>query len=179
MTSDPLDLYRRASEWTLSKVSGSVDKLDEATPCDEWDVRTLINHMLETQQYFVGSARGEDASPPSPQPPELVGDDPVAAFQRVRDDTLEVFAQDGVVEHTGPSLGIAFTETLLHGWDLARATGQDSTMPQGLAEKAYEMIHGRFTEEQRKGVFKPEIPAGPTASPQEKLLAYTGRNPDA
>ena len=92
---------------------------------------------------------------------------------------LEVFAQDGVIERTGPSLGIAFSETLLHGWDLAWATGQDSTMPQGLAEAAYEMIYGRFTEEQRKGVFKPEIPVGLTASPQEKLLAYTGRDPDA
>ena len=179
MTSDPLDLYRRASEWTLSKVSGSVDKLDETTPCDEWDVRTLMNHMLETQQYFVARARGEDASPPSPEPPELVGDDGVAAYERVRDDTLEVFAQEGVIERTGPSLGIAFSETLLHGWDLARATGQDSTMPQGLAEAAYEMIYGRFTEEQRKGVFKPEIPTGPSASPQEKLLVYTGRDPDA
>jgi uncharacterized protein (TIGR03086 family) len=179
MTSDPLNLYRRASEWTLSKVSGSVDKLDAATPCDGWDVRTLMNHMLDTQQYFVARARGEDASRPSPQPPELVGDDGVAAFQRVRDDTLEVFAQEGVIARTGPSLGIAFSETLLHGWDLARATGQDSTMPQGLAEAAYEMIHGRFTEEQRQGVFKPEIPAGPTASPQEKLLVYTGRDPTA
>jgi uncharacterized protein (TIGR03086 family) len=179
MTGDPLDRYQRASEWTLSTVSGSVDKLDAATPCDEWDVRTLMNHMLETQQYFVARARGEDASPPSPQPPDLVGDDPVAALHRVRDDTLEVFAQDGVIERTGPSLGIAFSETLLHGWDLARATGQDSTMPQGLAEAAYEMIYGRFTEEQRKGVFQPEIPARLTASPQEKLLAYTGRDPDA
>ena len=81
MTSDPLALDQCASEWTLSMVSGSVDKLDEATPCDEWDVRTLMNHMLETQQYFVARARGEDASPPSPQPPDLVGDDPVAALR--------------------------------------------------------------------------------------------------
>jgi hypothetical protein len=39
------------------------------------------------------------------------------------------------------------------------------------------MIHGRFTDEQRKGVFKPEIAVGPNASIQEKLLAYTGRDP--
>jgi uncharacterized protein (TIGR03086 family) len=175
---DPLDLYQRASEWTLSKVRGAVDKLDDATPCDDWDVRTLMNHMLETQRYFVASARGENAAPPSPQPPELLGDDPIAAFQRARDDTLTTFAQEGVIEKTGPSLGIAFSDTLLHGWDLARATGQDSTMPAGLAEAAYGMIHGRFTEEQRKGVFNPELPVGPTASPQQQLLAYTGREPD-
>lgn len=50
-------------------------------------------------------------------------------------------------------------------------------MPDGLAEAAYGMIHGRFTDEQRKGIFKPEIEVPVTASPQEKLLAYTGRDP--
>ena len=75
-------------------------------------------------------------------------------------------------------LGIAFTEQLLHGWDLARATDQDATMPAGLAEAAYEAIHGRFTDEQRKGVFGPELAVGAHATPQERLLAYTGRDPD-
>jgi hypothetical protein len=51
-------------------------------------------------------------------------------------------------------------------------------MPAGLAEAAYEAIHGRFTDEQRKGVFGPEVPVGAHATPQERLLAYTGRDPD-
>ena len=50
-------------------------------------------------------------------------------------------------------------------------------MPDGLPDAAYSLIHGRFTEEQRKGVFKPEIPVGPDASAQDRLLAYTGRDP--
>ena len=82
-----------------------------------------------------------------------------------------------MIERTGPSLGIAFSETLLHGWDVAKATGQDTTMPDGLAAAAYEMVHGAFTDEQRKGVFKPEIEVGNDVSPQEKFLAYTGRDP--
>jgi hypothetical protein len=52
-------------------------------------------------------------------------------------------------------------------------------MPGGLPEAAYEMIHGRFTDDQRKGVFKPEVQVGADASPQDKLLAYTGRDPSA
>ena len=75
---------------------------------------------------------------------------------------LSAFGEPGVIEKTGPSLGIAFSDQLLHGWDLAKATGQDATMPDGLAEAAYEMIHGRFTDEQRKGVFKPEVRSPPT-----------------
>jgi uncharacterized protein (TIGR03086 family) len=178
MQQDLLDLYARASEWTLTKVRGAANKLDSATPCEEWDVRTLMNHMLETQRYFVGAARGEDASPPGRTPPKLLGDDPAADFARARSETIEAFGSEGVIEKTGASLGIAFGDQLLHGWDLAKATGQDATMPEGLADAAYAMIHGRFTDEQRKGVFKPEITVGPKASAQEKLLAYTGRKPD-
>jgi uncharacterized protein (TIGR03086 family) len=114
-----------------------------------------------------------------PGPPELVNDDPVGAFERARAETTRAFGQSGVLEKTGPALGIAFSDQLLHGWDLAKATGQDTVMPDGLADVAYGMIHGRFTDEQRKGVFKPEIPVGPSASAQERLLAYTGRDPRA
>ncbi len=140
-------------------------------------MRGLLNHMLDTQRYFTGAARGEEGSPPSPNPPDLLGDDPAADFERGRAELLSAFGEEGVIEKTGPSLGIAFSDQLLHGWDLARATGQDATMPDGLPEVAYEMIHGRFTDEQRKGVFKAEVTVGADASAQEKLLAYTGRDP--
>ena len=179
MSQDLLDLYERASEWTNAKVVGAASSLDAPTNCDGWDVRTLLNHMLQTQRYFVGSARGEDVAPPMGTPPDLVGADPVAAFDRARADMLRTFGADGVIEKTGPSLGIAFSDTLLHGWDVARATSQDATMPAGLPEAAYEMIHGRFTEAQRQGVFKPEIAVAADASPQTKLLAYTGRQPSS
>jgi uncharacterized protein (TIGR03086 family) len=175
MTNDVLDLYGRASAWTLEKVAGAADKLDARTPCDDWDVRQLMNHMLDTANYFSESARGDDASPPSPDPPEVLGDEPAADFERVREETLNAFGADGVIEKTGPLLGIAFTEQLLHGWDLAKATGQDATMPDDLPAVAYEMIHGRFTDEQRQGVFKPEIEVAADASAEERLLAYTGR----
>jgi len=177
MTADLLDLYARASEWTAAKVAGAASNLDAPTPCDGWDVRTLLNHMLQTQRYFSGSARGEDVAPPMGEPPELIGDDPVAAFERARADVIRTYGADGVIEKTGPSLGIAFSDALLHGWDVARATAQDATMPAGLPESAYEIIYGRFTDEQRPGVFKPEIAVPADASAQEKLLAYTGRSP--
>jgi uncharacterized protein (TIGR03086 family) len=177
MESDLLDLYGRASEWTLGNVKGAAARLDAPTPCDEWDVRTLMNHMLETQRYFLGSARGEDVSLPGQTPPDILSDDPVADFTRGRDETLRTFGEPGVIDKTGPALGIAFADQLLHGWDLAKATGQDATMPDGLAPAAYDMVYGRFTDEQRVGMFKPEIPVGPDASAQDKLLAYMGRDP--
>jgi len=178
MTIDLLDLYSRASAWTNEKVAAAAGDLDAPTPCEDWDVRTLLDHMLETQRYFLGAARGEDVSPPSPTPPELITNDPRADFANVRDQMLRSFDEPGVLAETGPALGIAFSDTLLHGWDLARAAGGDATMPDGLPAAAYEMIHGRFTEEERNGVFKPEVAVGADASPQARLLAYTGRSPD-
>jgi hypothetical protein len=50
-------------------------------------------------------------------------------------------------------------------------------MPEGLAQPAYDHIHGRFTDEQRKGTFGPEITLEGEATPEERLLAYTGRDP--
>ena len=179
MERDLLDLYDRASAWATEKVSAAEARLDVATPCDEWTLRKLLDHMLETQRYFVSSARGEDVSPPGPTPPATLGEDPAADFERVRQDVIQAFGDDGVIEKTGPALGIAFSDMLLHGWDVARATGQDATMPDGLAETAYRLIHGKFTDEQRVGVFKPERPIAADASPQARLLSYTGRDPGA
>jgi uncharacterized protein (TIGR03086 family) len=74
-------------------------------------------------------------------------------------------------------MAIAFSDQLLHGWDLARSTGQEAPMPDGLPDAAYSLIHGRFTDDQRQGIFKPEVPVGPDATAQDRLLAYTGRDP--
>jgi uncharacterized protein (TIGR03086 family) len=177
MRADLLDLYRQASQWTAEKVAGARD-LEAATPCPEWLVRALLNHMLDTQRYFAGAARGEEAALPAPSPPSLLTDDPTADFARASSEVIDAYARVGVVERMGPALGIAFSDHLLHGWDLARATHQDATMPDDLAQAAYDCIHGRFTDEQRKGVFGSEIPVGDDATPQQRLLAYTGRDPD-
>src|SRR3954449_10554743 len=105
MGSEWLDQYERASGWTLGLLEGAAANLDARTPCDDWDVRTLMDHMLETQQYFVGAARGEDVAPPGQTPPQILGDDPATEFREARSETLQVFGQDGVLDKTGPALG--------------------------------------------------------------------------
>lgn len=177
MDLDWLQCYRDVSAWTAAMVGGVKD-LDAPTPCDDWSLRDLLNHMLDTQRYFLSAAQGEQASPPGPNPPDVLGADPRQDFEQIQEQVAAAFSQDGVIDKTGPALGIAFADQLLHGWDVARTTGQDATMPEGLAQAAYDTIHGRFTDEQRKGVFKPELPVPDDATPQQRLLAYTGRNPD-
>ena len=60
--------------------------------------------------------------------------DPTADFARASAEVLDAYAGDGVVERTGPAWGLAYSNQLLHGRDLARATNQDATMPDGLAQ---------------------------------------------
>lgn len=174
---DLLDLFERGSAWTGSKIPAAVRHLSDPTGCDGWDVQTLLNHLIDTQRYFAGVARGEEAALPAPTPPSLIGDDPAGDYAAARTETLRAFAQPGVIEKTGPSLGIAFADQLIHGWDLARATGQDTTMPDDLAAAAFSMIDGRLTPEQRGQAFKPAIDVPASAPTQDRLVAYTGREP--
>ncbi len=174
---DLLELYGQASAWAATKVAGAAADLYAPTSCDDWDVKTLLNHMLQTQRYFVGAARGEDVAPPGGTPPDVISAEPRLDFDRARAETMETFGEPGVIERTGPALGIAFADQLLHGWDLAISTGQDPVMPAGLPDAAYSLIHGAFTDDQRQGVFQPEVAVAPDASPQDRLLAYTGRDP--
>src|SRR3954449_9609016 len=139
MGHDLLDLYRQTSAWTAEKVGGVKD-LDAATPCDEWSVRNLLNHMLDTQRYFLGAARGEDASPPGPNPPDVVSVNPREDFERIQAQVVDAFSQDGVIVKTGPALGIAFADPMRHGCYVSRETGQDDTMPDGVAQVAYDTI---------------------------------------
>ena len=175
MPSELCDLYRQAATWAIDKIDGATN-LEATTPCDEWDLRTLLNHMLETQRYFIASAKGQEASPPSPAPPSLIGKQPANDFAQARDELLDAYADDQVLEKRAMGLGIAFSDMLIHGWDVARTTGADDTMPPGLAQAAYDTIHGKFNDEQRKGMFKPEIPVDSNADAQTKLLAYAGRS---
>ncbi len=175
---DLLDLFERGSAWTASKIPAAAGQLSDPSGCEGWDIRNLIDHMIETQRFFTASARGEEPALPSPTPPPAIGNDPVGVYDAVRADTIDAFSQPGVIEKTGPSLGIAFSDQLIHGWDLASATGQDATMPADLAEASFSMIDGRLTDEFRNQAgFKPPIEVPATASAQDKLLAYTGRQP--
>ena len=136
MDLDLIDLYDRGSAWTVGMVPQAAEQLDAPTPCEGWDVRTLLNHVLQVQCYFRDHALGKEGGLTA-EPPDLIGDDPVGRAEAVRADMLRVYGEDGVLEQSGPMLGIAFSDVLVHGWDLARATGQDATMPAGLADAAY------------------------------------------
>jgi uncharacterized protein (TIGR03086 family) len=187
---DLLALYDQATAWTAARVTGAADHLDAPTPCTEWDVRRLIDHLLAGQAMFAAGPTGGTIAPPTGPPPALVGADPAAQYEQARIATLDAYAQPGVLQTTIKGfagelaamevLGIAFCDQLVHGWDLARATGQDTTMPDGLADVAWTMLDGRIPEEARgRGQnFGPIVAVPAKATVQAKLLGYCGRTPD-
>ncbi len=186
---DLIDLLDQATAWTATKVAGARDHLDAATPCDEWTVRRLIDHLLAAQQMFAAGPTGGTIAPPDGPPPELVGDHPASQYEQARKATIHAYSQPGVLAGTVkgsggevPALqvvGIAFCDQLIHGWDLARATGQDDTMPADLAAVARQLLDGRISDDSRGPGknFKAAITVPESASDQDKLLAYCGRTP--
>lgn len=186
---DILDLFDRATAWTATRIAGAADQLDTQTPCDEWSVGRLIDHLLWGQQMFASGPAGGTIVPPAGPPPELVDADPAGQYEEARKATIHAYSQPGVLEATvkGSSgdvpamqiLGIAFCDQLIHGWDLATATGQDATMPPELAEVAWQFLGGRISDEARGPGknFKAEVEVSDDASTQDKLVAYCGRTP--
>jgi uncharacterized protein (TIGR03086 family) len=186
---DMIDLFDRATAWTAIRVARAQDELDTATPCDEWNVRRLIDHLLAGQQMFASGPSGGTITPPAGPPPELVGDDPASQYEQARKATINAYAQPGVIAGTvkggggevpaAQILGVAFCDQLVHGWDLARATGQDATMPPDLVAVAWQLLEGRIPDEARgQGrSFKAAVLAPEGASDQDRLIAYCGRTP--
>ncbi len=186
---DLLDLFERGTAWTGAKIAGAQDQLEASTPCDEWTVRGLLNHLLWGQQMFASGPTGGTIAPPSDQPPELVGDDPAVQYEEARKATLAAYSQPGVLEGmvkggegdvpAAQILGIAFCDALIHGWDLGKATGQDTTMPPDLASAALQMLDGRVPDEARGPGknFRKAVAVPDDASDQDKLIGYCGRTP--
>src|SRR5437870_1715721 len=102
---DLIDLFDRASAWTASKIPSAAKCLDDPTPCDEWNVRALLNHLIQGQAFFQAAASGEQ---PSESPADVVGDDPARQYEEGRRATLDAFRQPGALEKAGFFANVAY-----------------------------------------------------------------------
>lgn len=119
----------------LDRVVELVDSFDEEewsapTPCDEWDVRAVVGHLLDVQQRFLANLTGE-----------AVRTD--AAFRENVAMLTTAFQEEGALERVVPDrlgdvtgltlLNILMMEHLAHGWDLAQAVGRDPSFDEEVA----------------------------------------------
>ncbi|WP_327412583.1 TIGR03086 family metal-binding protein [Streptomyces sp. NBC_01233] len=163
------------------------DQWDAPTPCTDWNVRELVNHVTGEQLWIpplvtegrtveeLGDAFSGD----------VLGDDPVAAWDRASAAAHAAFAASGALDRTvrlsyGPALGSAYCSELtadcvVHTWDLSRGIGADDRLPDGLVEFSIKEVMPYADGLAASGMYAAplEVPAG--ANAQTRLLGLVGR----
>jgi uncharacterized protein (TIGR03086 family) len=188
-------LLERAMGYTLgSLLLVTPDAMSRATPCGEWDLRALLEHMNESlralhEAVAVGHLDLDASSEPG-GPDADYGDaarDPVAALRNRACAMVGAWANardpgDIAIADRPLSAGIVAAagavEVAVHGWDVARACGQDRPVPPALAEELLDLCELLVGDGDRPTRFAAQIDQsrGP-ASPSDRLVAYLGRSP--
>jgi len=169
----PTDVLSRALDQTgdlLDRVHAGV--LQQPTPCSEWDVAALADHIINDPRGFLLMVRGEQPDWAAPTP--HVTQDWGPTFRSAGDDLLRAWHDLGDDASLPPA--IQFAEFAVHDWDLATALGVplDGLDPE-VAELGLEFMQANLTDEMRKGAFGPELPAPAGAGPYERIAAFAGR----
>lgn len=187
MTPDPRPLLATALDQTERLVGGTrSDQLAEPTPCTDFDVRTLLGHVLAVLRRAAHVGRGGDAF----EVPQVITDvhDWTAAFGRARAAVDAVWDDDALLDTTftvpwaattpgRDALTVWTQELAAHGWDLARATGRTSELDPALGDAALEIAQRYIPEQPRGGQipFGPVMPVAAGADGYTRLAGYLGR----
>jgi uncharacterized protein (TIGR03086 family) len=168
------------------------EQWDRPTPCSDWTVRQLVNHLVGGNRLTARVVRGEQLPPPEQLGRrghvDQLGDDPLGAYRSSADEVLAALRAPGALERThalpagtlpGPGVvHLRTVETLVHGWDLARATGRPAPFPDDLCEQELRFsrdLLDRMPEERRP--FAPSRPVADDAATIDRLAALLGRIP--
>jgi uncharacterized protein (TIGR03086 family) len=164
------------------------DQLDDPTPCQSWDVRTLVNHIIGGAHWFAASTEA-GVSPPDDET-DFAGGDRMKAFDDGAQKAVAAFnapgAQEKIVtlpfgEFPGSVfMALATTDAFTHGWDLARATGQDAArLNPNLAKQlligAKAAIPDAFRGPDKQAPFGPEVKVDDAAPAADQLAGFLGR----
>ena len=176
----------------LLAVTANVDdaQLGAPTPCEGRTVGQLIGHLAGLVVAFRAAADKDlgpltDTNPDAagwPEAPagwrEALGHHVPALVAAWREPAAwEGMTRAGGVDLPGQVGGlVALDEIVLHGWDLARATGQSYDCDDATAGACMAFVGG-FEETGTPGLFGPSVPVAPDASTFERLLARSGRDP--
>lgn len=156
-------------------------QLERATPCSDWNVRELLNHLLGQMWVLEGRLAGAEprhrADPGALPGEDLVGDDPAGSYKEVAQAVLAASRIEGSDERAGPMSDAYTVDVVVHGWDLAQATGQQMRADEEVAEHLLRFVRMGITEERRAPMFGAEVEAPPDAPATERLVAFLGRAP--
>src|SRR2546423_9334700 len=185
---DVLDTMGRVLDRTGEVVDNvKAGQLSNSTPCTEWTVRDVINHVTGGATMFAVCV--EQGSVPDDLLPKLMGgdnlgDDVNGSFHKASDRARAAFGSPGALDKmvklpfgempAGIALNIAIMDVMTHAVDIAKATGQ-SIDDEEILDTALQVGRQLITADFRTpGVFGVEQPAPEGANAADKLLAFAG-----
>jgi uncharacterized protein (TIGR03083 family) len=146
------------------------DDLARPTPCSEWTVSDLVDHVVRTPGKFASMVRGEEVDWTVPTPHE---DDPVSTYQENAQALRAALA-----ENPDPQPGTDWqcAELAVHTWDLATALGRPTgTFDPEVAERGRAFMVASLNDDNRGSAFRPEEPAPEDAGAYARIAAFAGR----
>ncbi len=186
---EPLDLLVVANDEFARRLRlVGPDDWGRPTPCSEWDVRALVNHVVGgcvRYQMLLHGAQTHEVE--ATRAVDHLGADPVAAFAAAADAVVTCFCDDGalarIVHHaagqrTGRELlSMRILDSAIHGWDLARAIGADETLDDKVVAFLLAYTAGLDLGPQQRAFAPADADVPCNASPQDQLLHRLGRHP--
>ena len=183
-----IELYEAAVQQMLPTLAGvKADQLSASTPCTDWTVQNLITHNIKVADYLHGIVQGNNTTNPmevgDPLPSQGAREAYAAGTTRVLDLLKSTSDLNQVVETPFGPMPIAnfvmfpILDIVIHKWDLAKGTGQSTSLDAGLSEACFGALQMGAEQGRQHGVFAAEVTVPISASIQDKLLALSGRKP--
>ena len=183
MTTEIRERYRTlAAEFTRRVETVPPERWDDPSPCPDWTARDVVRHVVDTHRTmpaYVGLSLELGGS---------VDANPGRAWAEARD-AMQALLDDpqrASLEYDGLFGRTSLQQTvdrflnfdlLIHGWDLARATGQNETLPAAEVHRVYEDAARLGDSLRLGGVCGPAVSVSADAPEQDRLLGLLGRTP--
>jgi len=179
--SEHADRYTRVAAAFGARVDGiASDQWNAPTPCTEWTVRDLVGHVVSVHRAILA---GLDVAPP---PPPADDHDLAAAWHTATTGILAALADPA--RATAPVAGrfapmpleqlvgmLGCFDTLVHTWDVARATGQDERLDADAVTFSFDALRPNDDAIRGPGSYGPKLDPAPGADEQTRFLAFLGR----
>ena len=173
---DPVQIYETATSQARNVIQQvKPEQMKQSTPCSEFDVEALINHLVGAQAGFAGMVSGSQVAAGSTPLESLdaAASAMVAAAKAPGGLEKKVQGMHGEVP-AGQMLNLGIMDVSIHTWDLAKATGQDTTLDAGVVEHIFPLVEG-VAQRGPSQAFAAPTEAAAKASRQDKMIALSGR----
>jgi len=168
--SDVLADHRRACDGLTDVVHAAAGRWDAPSPCTGWDAKAVVEHVIGF--HDVLPLRPLEATP---QP---LKDDPEARWRVTVDALFEALSRPGALDEKRRSLvGVLTTDVLVHTWDLSKAVDVDVTLDPRLCRIGLDRALANRKQFEETDMFGPPVTIPDDASLQDRLLGFTGRDP--